>query len=184
LFIKLYIYFIFQVFSAILSSFMMRRISTKILFIVCYSIIILSDISLATFSYLKTHHQDPALLDGVGWLPLVFVTCIASAHSTGTYPVIQLLLGELFPTDIRSLAIGLTLSAVLCMGTTNILIYSYLIESFQFFGTFYFYAATSCVTLLWGIFQIPDNRGLSLAKVEEKFSKQNLDQTKKPDEAE
>ena len=81
-----------------------------------------------------------------------------------------MLMGEMFPSDIRSLAIGLTLSATLCMGTINVLIYSYLIESLQFFGTFYFYAATSFLALLWGIYWIPDNRGLSLAKVEEKFA--------------
>jgi hypothetical protein len=79
-------------------------------------------------------------------------------------------MGELFPSDIRSLAIGLTLSAVLCMSTANILVYPYLIESFQFHGTFYFYAVTSFMTMLWGVFTIPDNRGLSLAKVEAKFA--------------
>ena len=161
----------------------MRRASTKILFVTCYSIVILADVSLATFSYLKTHSDDAAFLEDLGWLPLFFVTCIVSAHSIGVYPVIQLLMGELFPSDIRSLAIGLTLSAALCTGTTNILIYQYLIDGLQFFGTFYFYAGISLVALLWGVFNIPDNRGLSLAKVEEKLSASS-DQKKKLDEVE
>jgi hypothetical protein len=51
--------------------------------------------------------------------------------------------------------------------------YSYLLEHLQFFGTFYFYAAVQFVGLLWGFFMIPDNRVLSLAKVEENFEKHN-----------
>jgi MFS family permease len=162
--------------SALMSSFILRRASTKVLFVICYSVVIVSDISLATFSYLKSNMgDDETLLDSFGWLPVVLVTTIVSAHSIGVYPVLQVLMGELFPSDIRSLAIGLTISAALCCSTANMLLYPFLIESFSFFGTFYFYAATAFVTMLWGVFNIPDNRGLSLAKVEEKFSSANLE---------
>jgi hypothetical protein len=101
----------------------MRRASTKIMFVTGYSFVVMADISLATFSYLQTL-EDTSFLDNLGWLPLFFVMCIVSARSIGIYPVINLLMGELFPSDIRSLAIGLTISAGLCMGTTNTLIYS------------------------------------------------------------
>jgi hypothetical protein len=78
-------------------------------------------------------------------------------------------MGEIFPSDIRSLAIGITLSLGLCISTVNILIYPYLIEKLQFHGTFYLYTVIAFMTMLWGMFNIPDNRGLSLAKVEAKF---------------
>ena len=164
--------------SAVTSSFILSRASTKILFMCCYSVVILSDISLATFSYLKNNLGDAEsnYLDDFGWLPVVFVTTIISAHSIGVFPVIQILICELFPSDIRSLAIGLTYSAALCCSMANILIYPYLIQSLQFHGTFYFYAATSFLTMMWGTFHIPDNRGLSLAKVEEKFASKKQQQ--------
>ncbi len=155
----------------------MRRASTKVLFITCLAVVILADISLATFSYIKTQSDDSSFLEGLGWLPLFFVTCIFTAHSTGVFPSLQLLMGELFPSDIRTLGIGLTLSASMCCSTINILIFPFLIEYFAFFGTFYFYAATSSLALMWGLYAIPDNRGLTLAKVEEK-----LNNTKKQNE--
>ena len=151
----------------------MRRVSIKVLFVSCVSINIFADISLATFSYLKTHSEDNSFLDSFGFLPLIFVLCTVSAHSIGVFPVFHLLLGELFPSDIRSLSIGLTISSGLSFGTLNILMYTYFIEYLQFFGTFYFYATMQFVALLWGFFMIPDNRGLSLAKVEENFEKLN-----------
>jgi MFS family permease len=152
------------------SSFILRRGSTKVLFVVCYSVIILSDISLATFSYLKTGDASTENLEEFGWLPIVFVTCAISTYAIGVFPVLHLLMGELFPSDIRSLAIGITLSLGLCISTVNILIYPYLIENLQFHGTFYLYAVMAFMAMLWGMFTIPDNRGLSLAKVEAKFS--------------
>ena len=151
----------------------MRKASSKVLFVSCVLVNIWADISLATFSYLKTHSTEQTILDSLGFLPLIFVSCIVSASSIGVFPVFHLLMGELFPSDIRSLSIGLTQSAALGFGTANILIYSYLIEYLEFFGTFYFYATIQFVALLWGFFMIPDNRGLSLAKVEENFEKVN-----------
>ena len=129
-----------------------------------------ADIALATFSYVKTYSED--ILEGMGWLPLFFVACLIAGHAIGVYPGVHLLMGESFPTDIRSLGIGLTQSACMCCATANILIYSFLIENLSFYGTFYFYAAMEGVAIVWGIYTIPDNRGLTLAKVEEKLNNQ------------
>ena len=144
----------------------------------------MADISLATFSYLKNNLEaaDNSFLDNLGWLPVVFVISIVSAQSIGVYPVLQLLMVELFPSDIRSLATGLTLSATFSNLTASILVYPFMMESFHFYGTFYFYAAIGVVAMLWGVFKIPDNRGLSLAKVEAKFSSMSLGK-KEPENA-
>jgi hypothetical protein len=45
------------------------------------------------------------------------------------------------------------------------------------------YAAVAFLALLWGVFNIPDNRGLSLANVEAKLTAIE-DQKKKLDEVE
>jgi MFS family permease len=153
---------------------MMRCVSGKVLFVSSISVVILSDISLATFSYLRANSEEHSFLESLGFFPLIFVTCIVSAHSVGIFPVMQMLMGELFPSDLRSLSIGLTISAGLCLGTTNILVYTYLVHFLQFFGTFYFYASVQFLALIWGFCMIPDNRGLSLAKVEEKFASSNV----------
>ncbi len=143
------------------------------MFVVCSSAIILSCFSLATFSYLKTNLNNN-FLDNLGWLPLVFVTTCISAYAVGIYPVQQVLAGEVFPSDIRSLAIGVTLCLAKCLETINVLVYPLLVESFNFYGAFFIYACVVLATMLWGFFTIPDNRGLSLAKVEEKLSSATL----------
>ena len=162
-------YFVFQLFSSIASSIILRRGSRKVLFVSCFVIIILSSSSIATFSFLSTSsHKD--LLEGLGWLPVVFVTSAISAYAIGVYPVLQLLAGELFPTDIRSLAIGITLALARISETICVLVYPYLIQNLNFYGAFYFYAGTASLAIFWGILTIPDHRGLTLAKVEEQMS--------------
>jgi hypothetical protein len=42
---------------------------------------------------------------------------------------------------------------------------------------FYFYAGLQTVALLWGAYTIPDNRGLSLVRVEENYEKEKLNKT-------
>jgi hypothetical protein len=43
----------------------------------------------------------------------------------------------------------------------------------QFHGTFYMYAGANLAAVLWAAFTIPDNRGLSLVKVEQNYEKKS-----------
>ncbi len=84
-------------------------------------------------------------------------------------PIAHMLLSELFPSDIRALSIGITQSIGLGMGAINIKLYPMMVDTLQFHGTFYLYATVQFLALLWGSYTIPDNRGLSLVRVEEKY---------------
>jgi len=132
----------------------------------------LADIALATFYYLKNNLDSDAdeasFHDSIGWMPIVLIMLLFGAPSIGMYPILGLLMAEVYPSDIRSLSIGLTISASLCMGMANLLLYPYMLDAFHFHGTFYFYACIALATMGLGLLNIPDNRGLSLAKVESK----------------
>ena len=147
--------------------------SAKVLFLSCMTLTMVGDLALATYSYCRETAEDSSSLDYVSWLSLFFITFIVTAQSAGCIPCIQMLLAEVFPSDIRSLSMGLTYSFSMGMGAANILIYPYLIEGLHFYGTYYFYAAVTCLAITWGWFTIPDNRGLSLAKVEANFALQD-----------
>jgi len=156
----------FQLLSSIASSVILRRGSRKVLFVVSISAVILSCLSIATMSFLKNNKVSDQI-DNLGWLPLLFVITTFSAYSIGVNPIQQVLVGELFPTDIRSLGIGITLSVARCVEAINALAYPFLIDQMNLYGTFFFYTGTTLAAMLWGLFTIPDNRGLSLAKIEE-----------------
>ena len=100
-------------------------------------------------------------------------------YRQGCIPISHMLLAELFPSDIRALSIGITQSIALGFGAMNIKLYPLLVDRLQFHGTFYMYASVQFLALLWGSYTIPDNRGLSLVRVEENYEEQKSDKTKK-----
>jgi hypothetical protein len=84
----------------------MKRASRKVLYISCMSIIMTGNLILATYSFLKTRQEEQgegeeSILDSLGWLPLAVIICILTCHALGCLPVIHILSGESFPTDIR-----------------------------------------------------------------------------------
>ena len=62
---------------------------------------------------------------------------------------------------------------------SSVLVYPYLLQAVNFYGAFYFYTFTASLVMIWGVLKIPDNRGLTLAKVEEKMSSTKLSSEKK-----
>jgi hypothetical protein len=61
---------------------------------------------------------------------------------------------ELFPSDIHSFCVGIKLSMARCVETINVLVYPFLIGNLNPYGTFFFYAGTSLVVMLWELFTI------------------------------
>jgi hypothetical protein len=45
------------------------------------------------------------------------------------------------------------------------------------YGTFFFYTGNTLAAMLWGLFTIPDNSGLSLAKIKENLSSKSSNET-------
>ena len=70
----------------------------KPLFLVCASAIAVSQASLGTFYYLSHHTQ---LTGDWGWVPLACVIGVNAFRTVGFMVVIQLVLAESFPTEIR-----------------------------------------------------------------------------------
>merc|ERR1719469_2383 len=83
--------------------------------------------------------------------------------------VIQLLLAESFPTEIRSYASGIcgAATAVNMFGSTKL--FPTLQANMGFHGTFWLYGAVMAFSTVFGAFSIPENRGQSLVKTEDKF---------------
>ena len=80
----------------------------------------------------------------------------------------------MFPTEIRSLAIGVTDSISLTTGALSVKLFPEMKHTFGFSGVCFFYAFTGLANFIWGWLTIPDNRGKSLVKVEEHIEKEKM----------
>lgn len=80
------------------STAVLRVSPRKPLFIICATGIALSQASMGTYSYLS---QDIVNTEDYGWIPLACVISVNAFRTIGFMVVIQLVLAESFPTEIR-----------------------------------------------------------------------------------
>jgi len=164
---------------SIVSAMVLRVAPRKPLFLFTSLGISVAQITMGTYPYLNigahnpaSANVDPMLVEGsasYGWIPLVCIISVSSFQVIGVMVVIQLLLAESFPTEIRSYASGIcgAATAINTFGATK------LFPSFQsllgFHGTFWFFGAVMFFSMVFGAISIPENRGQSLVKTEDKF---------------
>ena len=106
----------------------------------------------------------------MGWIPLCGLIVITLCHPL-IYGVILTLIGEIFPTDIRAVSIGVVRGLqylVLALATEMFPILS---ELFNFYGLNYYYAAFALLLTVWGIATIKDIDNLSLVEIEQIYDK-------------
>jgi hypothetical protein len=158
-----------RVLTAGLSSLLMYRVSPKILFVICQLISGTGMASIGLYAYLKSHHPDLPYLDDFGWIPLVMVITVVVMRAAGILPVMHVLSGELYPTDIRTQAIGVQMSVFLAFGAAGVKIFPDMLNTIGFHGSCIVYTTVTLAIAIWGAITIPDNRGISLVKVEEHY---------------
>ena len=91
---------------ATVSTLVLRVSPRKPLFLVCAAAIALSQAGLGTYSFLARGAEAEAEVAGSGagehgWVPLACVMSVNAFRTVGFMVVIQLLLAESFPTEIR-----------------------------------------------------------------------------------
>ena len=86
---------------AMISTLVLRVSPRKPLFLLCATIIAGSHTCMGTFSYLTRHDTEPGV--SYGWVPILCVVSVTASQTIGFLAVVQLLMAESFPTEIRSL---------------------------------------------------------------------------------
>ena len=150
---------------------LIKKISPRILFIVCQIMGLLGFIVLGIFAYLHEFHSIHPTLK---WAPLAGIMVVVTKQAAGTIPVLVMLNTESYPTEFRTLAISVTESSFLLVGAIVTKTFPDLKNALGLYGAIGCFALMHIFSILWGHFMIRDNRGKSLVKVEEE-----IDQTDK-----
>ena len=136
----------------------------------------LATAAMATYFYL--YQLDPKTYVVASWIPMVVFIFEFVVRGTIIINVLYALVGELYPTEIRTLAVGINQFCQYLTGALVIKLYPDMKSSMTIYGLCYFYTCVIIVNIIWAYFTIPDNRSKSLIEVEESF------ETKKSDKVE
>ena len=117
-------------------------------------------------TYFAVHYTYPESTK-FSWIPLAMITSQFSIKSFSLLPVMSTLVGELFPTEIRALGVGMVQSSYFASGALIVKLYPDLKSVMGLHGLLYFYMGIGIFNSIWGYLTIPDNRSKTLTEVEE-----------------
>ena len=109
------------------------------------------------------------ILDNLGWLPLMAIITSYIMRASSTAPISSMLQNELYPTEIRTLASGITKACMSIVGTLGVMAFPPMKRVIGLHGILFVYASISMLSSIWGYIKIPETRGKSLTKVEEMY---------------
>ena len=87
------------------------------------------------------------------------------------HPILGILRGELFPTEIRTTASGIVLSTSYMVLMVNFKFFPSAVESLGFHYVMYFYAVITAVLAVWAFLTIKNTDQLTLAEIQEMHKK-------------
>ena len=155
-----------------------KKINPRTAFVLGQTIKALATLCMA--SYFSLYGLNPDFYQIFSWIPMTMFFLEYVARSTLIENVLFTLLGELYPTEIRTLAVGITTSVVFLAGGLVIKLYPDMKATMGMDGLCYFYFTIILVNIIWGYSSIPDNRSNSLVDIENSY--QNTPSSRKKQE--
>ena len=123
--------------------------------------------TMATYFYL--YQMDPETYIIASWIPMAVFIIEFVVRGTIIMNILYTLLSELYPTEIRSLAVGINQFFTFLTAALVVKLYPDMKAAMTIYGLCYFYTGVILVNIIWGYFTIPDNRSKSLVEVEESY---------------
>lgn len=129
---------------------------------------VISSSSLGAYSYLQKHNLN---LDNFTWVPLLCLTCFIITYNTGYGPLPWVMLGELFPTRVKSAA---TSMACFVNWSLAFVITKYFVVMLNYFGLdgYFWISAGCCVAAaLFGKLYVIETKGKSLEEIQDELDR-------------
>lgn len=154
-----------QVVATFVSVMIVDKAGRKLLLIISSCVMAICTICLGIYFYMQK--QDEASVADISWLPLASLILFIACFSLGFGPVPWLMLGEIFSSEIKSIA------SALC-GTSNWMLafivtkaYGPLTESMGGGPVFWIFSGITVVGGVFVLLATPETKGKSLAEVQE-----------------
>ena len=131
----------------------------------------LSDYSLAVgiCNQFKDATNGSQFETAMDWSCLIIAIIPSACESLCILPVLNILLGELFPTDIRSISVGIVMAVtnMACYG--NMMAYPMASNNNAFSELMFVYGVVAAFMTVWAIATVKDTDNMSLVEIEKLF---------------
>ena len=107
----------------------------------------------------------------MNWFCLIIAILPAACVPLGIQTVLNLLLGELFPTDIRSISIGIVKAVAYVAGYANMMVYPMVSGANAFSELMFVYGVISAFMTVWAMITVKETDNMSLVEIEKLFKR-------------
>lgn len=135
---------------------------------------------LGMFFNLQKQWGEKEASASLGWLPLASLIVFFIAFSFGFANVPYIIMGELFPANIRSLFGPISSSFNVLCTFTVVRCFPLMRDYLGMDGTFFLYMACTVVSLFFIGLLLPETKGKTLEEIASLFGKESLSSTKQP----
>nr|CAD7441640.1 unnamed protein product [Timema bartmani] len=128
-------------------------------------------IVVATYAYLLGDDSSPVIApNAYSWVPLIFLVGSAFLTHVGIRLLPWILIGEVYPTEVRGVASGASGSIGYIFSFVANKVYFYMRDGLTLPGTFWIYGAISLIGSVYFFFELPETEGRTLHEIEEHFA--------------
>lgn len=159
---------IVQILGSFLTPIFVERKGKRFLLLCSAVGMTISEIVLGAYFYLKEHEEN---VQPIFWLPVACLVVYMITYCSGFGPLPWAVMGELFPSNVKSSASTVTASFCWILGFFITKFFANMVDAMGTSGSFWFFAA--CCVLAGGfVYKIlPETSGKSLQEIQEILQK-------------
>ena len=109
------------------------------------------------------------------WLSLIIAIMPPACIPIGLLPVLNILTGELFPTEISNISVGIVKAVTYVAAYANMMAYPMVSSANAFRELMFGYGAIAAFMAVWAIMTVKETDNMSLVEIEKLFTKDQVD---------
>lgn len=152
------------IFNAV-AVYVINRVKRRVMVLSTGGLSVACHFAIAIYAYCRYHGWK---YDAI-WLPALLINLQFFAVAVGTVPMPQVIGGELFPLEYRSIGGSISLTASAGMMFLSLQAFPSLIDSTGLHGTYLLYAVILLVNLIIVLIMLPETKGKTLQQIEDEF---------------
>lgn len=153
--------------SALIAPIFVDRIGRKPILLLSSFIMVVGEIVLGVYFYLNS--ETDVDTSAIQWLPIVSLIVYVIGFNYGFAPLPWTIMGEIFPSHVKTIACGITASFVWIISFATTRSFLGISEAITIGGTFWMFAGISCLAGVFVMFAVPETKGKTFSEIQEIF---------------
>lgn len=157
-----------QVLASAVTPLVIERLGRRILLVISGVGTAVTLGALGLFFFLKDVQHDD--VESISWLPVVSLVIYISLYSIGWGPLPWAVMGEMFASDVKAKASGITV--FVCWGLAFIItkFFSNIETVFGTHTAFWIFSACCVIAVLFAVLILPETKGKSLQEIQDELN--------------